>query len=127
MGFLIRILAKSRLRLVISALISLALSVGISVTALGFIRTSSQSTVADFFLITAWLLFCFTAFILAILAGDMVFGAAWRERNILSRAFRLPKAESDDAAFIKDEIRDHTFVFSIFIVLSSAWSMRRTR
>ncbi|MCA9521542.1 MAG: hypothetical protein KC609_11240 [Myxococcales bacterium] len=119
MGFLIRILAKTRLRLVISALVSSFLAIGVSLLALGFIRESSQSTVIDFFLITGWLLLCFfNAFIVAILAGDLIFGSTWRERNILSRAFRLPSAESDDAAFIKEEIRDHTFAFSVFILIA---------
>lgn len=119
MGFLISALAKTRLRLILSNLLIAGAVFGSSPWAANFIRHASRSPTADMLMIVIWLIVCFLlSYLEAILVGDLVFGQAWRERNILSKTPKLPSVDDDDdVGFLRSEIKDRTLHFSVIIVL----------
>lgn len=92
----LRWLARSRLRLALASLLSVAIFFGLALPLAGWVRDTSRSVSTDMVLLTLWLLTLLVgAYCVAVLIGDRIFPYRWRERMVLGEDVPPPEAKND--------------------------------
>jgi hypothetical protein len=117
-----RRLAKTRGRLVAVVLTGTAISVAYWMLTAGFMRSHSQSVVLNLFLIGGAMLFVIvSAYLQALLAGDLLFGGDWRERVLLGKTKAVDDDEEDALTTVR-RFRDRTIHFYLAFGLLLAFN-----
>jgi len=99
---------------------------GVAYPVANYVRSSSSSPTFDLLLITAWMFVAlFVGYVSALLVGDLLFPAGWREVSILGR--QVDVTNDDHAHLVDAATRDRTFAFSsiwvvvVLIIVSSTY------
>mgnify|MGYP006291477485 CR=1 FL=1 len=106
---LLRPLAKTRGRLVLSTLVGLAITYGAGLAAAHYVLEQSPSVMLNLLIITAMMMLVLVAsYLLTILIGDLFFPGPWRQNVILGQ-------DVDDEL---SAVEDHSAEFLILLFLS---------
>lgn len=108
--------AKTRRRLMVSALFATGLFLVSGALTADYMRTSSRSVTLNLLLITASILLMLVAsFVQALAMGDLVFPAQWRERVILGEKVEL--SEDEEIRTSIGAMKDSTMPFYILCIV----------
>ena len=111
--------AKTRRRLLVSAVTATGVFVVAAAVTASYMRTRSTSVTLNLVLITTCiLLLLVAAFIQALAVGDLVFPARWRERVILGKKIELSEAEeiSTSIGALKDSTMPFYLLCAVLVV-----------
>ncbi len=114
-------LARSRARIITSALVSALVSTGLALVSAHYILERSDSVGLNMLLITLnMLVLMVSAYLLAIVVGDLCFAGPWREQVILGLRPELDERDDRDTLVVRDHTAEFLIAIGVIFALHAA-------